>query len=200
MAASRWRDYWVHNGFVDMGAEKMSKCLGNVITAGRAAGRTGIKGETLRLALLSAHYRQPLPWTESLIAQSKAMLDRLVSRCWAMPSRARSIAVRGRSAARRSQHAEGDCRHQRVPEGSDGRSARTMQFFQGSREQMLEATRGRTRARLADHEHGRMVPGRAATAATSRRGSPTRAEAKAATRLRRGRPHPRGARRPRACC
>jgi cysteinyl-tRNA synthetase len=37
----------------------------------------GHKGETLRLALLSAHYRQPLPWTEALIAQAKAILDRL---------------------------------------------------------------------------------------------------------------------------
>jgi cysteinyl-tRNA synthetase len=36
----------------------------------------GHRGETLRLALLSAHYRQPLPWTESLVAQSRATLDR----------------------------------------------------------------------------------------------------------------------------
>jgi cysteinyl-tRNA synthetase len=68
--------YWVHNGFVDMGAEKMSKSLGNIITPAELLG-AGHKGETLRLALLSTHYRQPLPWTESLIAQSKATLDRL---------------------------------------------------------------------------------------------------------------------------
>lgn len=68
--------YWVHNGFVDMGAEKMSKSLGNVITVDRLL-HDGHRGEVLRLALLSAHYRQPLPWTESLIAQSKATLDRL---------------------------------------------------------------------------------------------------------------------------
>jgi cysteinyl-tRNA synthetase len=67
--------YWVHNGFVDMGAEKMSKSLGNIITVGDLL-EAGHRGETLRLALLSAHYRQPLPWTESLIAQSKAILDR----------------------------------------------------------------------------------------------------------------------------
>jgi cysteinyl-tRNA synthetase len=66
---------WVHNGFVDMGAEKMSKSLGNIITPAELL-KQGHKGETLRLALLSAHYRQPLPWTEALIAQSKAMLDR----------------------------------------------------------------------------------------------------------------------------
>jgi cysteinyl-tRNA synthetase len=67
---------WVHNGFVDMGAEKMSKSLGNVITPAELLAQ-GHKGETLRLALLSAHYRSPLPWTEALIAQSKANLDRL---------------------------------------------------------------------------------------------------------------------------
>jgi cysteinyl-tRNA synthetase len=68
--------FWVHNGFVDMGAEKMSKSLGNIITPADLLAQ-GHKGETLRLALLSAHYRQPLPWTEALIAQSKASLDRL---------------------------------------------------------------------------------------------------------------------------
>jgi cysteinyl-tRNA synthetase len=68
--------YWVHNGFVDMGAEKMSKSLGNIITPAELLAQ-GHKGETLRLALLSAHYRQPLPWTETLIEQSKATLDRL---------------------------------------------------------------------------------------------------------------------------
>jgi cysteinyl-tRNA synthetase len=68
--------YWVHNGFVDMGAEKMSKSLGNIVTPSELLAQ-GHKGETLRLALLSAHYRQPLPWTEALIAQAKATLDGL---------------------------------------------------------------------------------------------------------------------------
>ncbi len=68
--------YWLHNGFVDMGAEKMSKSLGNVVTPGELLA-AGHKGETLRLALLSAHYRQPLPWTQALIEQSKTILDRL---------------------------------------------------------------------------------------------------------------------------
>jgi len=67
--------YWVHNGFVDMGAEKMSKSVGNIVTPEELL--KSHKGETLRLALLSAHYRQPLPWTETLIAQAKATLDRL---------------------------------------------------------------------------------------------------------------------------
>jgi cysteinyl-tRNA synthetase len=69
-------NYWVHNGFVDMGAEKMSKSLGNIITPAELLA-AGHKGETLRLALLSAHYRSPLPWTEAVIAQAKGLLDRL---------------------------------------------------------------------------------------------------------------------------
>lgn len=69
--------YWVHNGFLSMaGGEKMSKSLGNVVTVGELLDE-GHKGETLRLALLSAHYRQPLEWSPQLIAQSKATLDRL---------------------------------------------------------------------------------------------------------------------------
>jgi cysteinyl-tRNA synthetase len=66
--------YWVHNGFVDMGAEKMSKSLGNIITPAELLEEHD--GEVLRLALLSAHYRSPLPWTDALVAQSKAILDR----------------------------------------------------------------------------------------------------------------------------
>ena len=68
--------YWVHNGFLDMGSEKMSKSLGNIVTVGELL-EQGHRGEVLRLALLSAHYRQPLSWTEGLVAQSKTVLDRL---------------------------------------------------------------------------------------------------------------------------
>src|SRR6185312_7454475 len=51
------------------------KSLGNVITPSELLAQ-GHRGETLRLALLSAHYRQPLPWTNKLLEQSKAVLDR----------------------------------------------------------------------------------------------------------------------------
>jgi len=69
--------YWVHNGFLSMaGSEKMSKSLGNVVTVAELLGE-GHKGEVLRFALLSAHYRQPLEWSAQLVAQSKATLDRL---------------------------------------------------------------------------------------------------------------------------
>lgn len=69
--------YWMHNGFLSMaGGEKMSKSLGNVVTVAELLAE-GHKGEVLRFALLSAHYRQPLEWSDQLIAQSKATLDRL---------------------------------------------------------------------------------------------------------------------------
>jgi cysteinyl-tRNA synthetase len=68
--------FWVHNGFVDMGTEKMSKSLGNIITPAELM-TAGHRGETLRLALLSAHYRQPLSWTDEVVAQAKTNLDKL---------------------------------------------------------------------------------------------------------------------------
>ncbi len=69
--------YWVHNGFLSMaGGEKMSKSSGPIVTVADLLAQ-GHQGETLRFALLSAHYRQPLIWSDQAIAQSKATLDRL---------------------------------------------------------------------------------------------------------------------------
>ena len=67
--------YWLHNGFLSMDSEKMSKSLGNVKLIHELLKH--YDGETMRFALMSAHYRQPLDWTESLLNQSKATLDRL---------------------------------------------------------------------------------------------------------------------------
>jgi cysteinyl-tRNA synthetase len=66
---------WMHNGFLTMDATKMSKSLGNIITP-RELLEEGWQGETLRWALLSAHYRAPLDWTEELLTQAQASLDR----------------------------------------------------------------------------------------------------------------------------
>ena len=66
--------HWVHNGFVDMGAEKMSKSLGNVVGVDGLLA-AGHRGEALRLALLQSHYRSPLPWTIAVIEKSKRTLD-----------------------------------------------------------------------------------------------------------------------------
>jgi cysteinyl-tRNA synthetase len=67
--------YWVHNGFVEFDAEKMSKSLGNVLLVRDLL--TQHAGETLRLALLRAKYREPLSWSDDLLRQAKAELDRL---------------------------------------------------------------------------------------------------------------------------
>ena len=67
--------YWLHNGFLSMDSEKMSKSLGNVKLIHDLLKH--FDGETMRFALMSAHYRQPLDWTESLLDQSKTTLDRL---------------------------------------------------------------------------------------------------------------------------
>jgi cysteinyl-tRNA synthetase len=67
---------WMHNGFLTMDATKMSKSLGNIITP-RELLEQGWQGETIRWALLSAHYRAPLDWTEDLLKQAQASLDRL---------------------------------------------------------------------------------------------------------------------------
>jgi cysteinyl-tRNA synthetase len=68
-------NYWVHNGFLDMAGEKMSKSLGNVLLVHELIQK--VPGEALRWALLSAHYRQPLDWTGDLVEQSRRSLDRL---------------------------------------------------------------------------------------------------------------------------
>ncbi|RAK67756.1 cysteine--tRNA ligase [Phenylobacterium kunshanense] len=66
---------WMHNGFLNMGEEKMSKSVGNVALAHDLLKL--YPGEAIRWALLSGHYRQPLEWNDSLIEQAKSALDRL---------------------------------------------------------------------------------------------------------------------------
>ncbi len=67
---------WMHNGYVIVNGEKMSKSLGNYFTV-RQLLEEGQRGEAIRLALLSGHYRQPLDITRDKIAEAKAQLDRL---------------------------------------------------------------------------------------------------------------------------
>ncbi|HCY55571.1 MAG TPA: cysteine--tRNA ligase [Oceanicaulis sp.] len=69
-------NYWLHNGFLSMDTEKMSKSLGNVIRPSELIAR-GIKGEVIRYGLLTGHYRAPLDWNDKLIEQSRKALDRL---------------------------------------------------------------------------------------------------------------------------
>jgi cysteinyl-tRNA synthetase len=66
--------YWVHNGFLTVEGEKMSKSLGNFFTVRDLLGQ--FPGEAIRLTLLGTHYRQPLDFTRDLLRQSKGNLDR----------------------------------------------------------------------------------------------------------------------------
>ena len=67
--------YWLHNGFLSMDSTKMSKSLGNVLLVHDLI--KTVPGEVIRLALLSAHYRQPLDWSADTLESARRMLDRL---------------------------------------------------------------------------------------------------------------------------
>jgi len=67
-------NYWVHNGFVIVEGEKMSKSLGNFFTMHDLLAE--FPGEAIRLALLQTHYRQPLDFTKEGLRQAKRILDR----------------------------------------------------------------------------------------------------------------------------
>ena len=66
-------NYWMHNGFLQVEGEKMSKSLGNFVTIRELL--NGWPGDVLRLAMLSSHYRQPINWTEKgLVDASEELL------------------------------------------------------------------------------------------------------------------------------
>jgi len=67
-------NYWVHNGFLTMKKEKMSKSIGNIETITEVL--ENYNGQVIRLALLSAHYKQPLDWNNNLLEQSKTNLEK----------------------------------------------------------------------------------------------------------------------------
>ena len=73
--AETYANYWLHNGFLNFGDEKMSKSLGNVVLVHDLVNQ--VPGEAMRWALLSGHYRQPLDWTGELLDQARKSLDRL---------------------------------------------------------------------------------------------------------------------------
>ncbi len=66
--------YWFHNGFVLFNGEKMSKSLGNIQLVNELLKK--YPSETIRLSLISSHYRQPLNWNKNLLQQSQATLNR----------------------------------------------------------------------------------------------------------------------------
>ena len=71
---SSFANYWIHNGFVTINKEKMSKSLGNIITISDAVKK--YSGQVVRLALLSAHYSQPLDWNDDLLNNQKNIINK----------------------------------------------------------------------------------------------------------------------------
>jgi len=67
-------NYWIHNGFITLSNEKMAKSQGNILKISEF--KKQINGQVLRLALMSAHYRQPLDWSENLINQCQNTLNK----------------------------------------------------------------------------------------------------------------------------
>jgi cysteinyl-tRNA synthetase len=67
--------YWLHNGLLQLGSEKMSKSLGNLITVREALERYG--ADALRLFMLSSHYRSPLTYSEEALEAAQKGVERL---------------------------------------------------------------------------------------------------------------------------
>ena len=67
-------NYWIHNGFITMSNEKMAKSQGNILKTMNL--KKKINGQVLRLALMSAHYKQPLDWNDKLLEDSKSTIDK----------------------------------------------------------------------------------------------------------------------------
>lgn len=67
--------YWLHNGFLNIDSQKMSKSIGNVLLVHELL--KSMPGEVIRLVLLTAHYRQPLDWNDEVVAEARKKLDRL---------------------------------------------------------------------------------------------------------------------------
>ena len=68
-------NFWIHNGYLKMEGEKMSKSLGNIVTVKELS--KDYKGEVIRLALLLTHYRKPINFSKTLLDQAKKILDKI---------------------------------------------------------------------------------------------------------------------------
>ena len=73
-SSETFSNYWVHNGFVTINKEKMSKSLGNIISITEAVNK--YSGQVVRLALLSAHYSQPLDWNDKLLENQRSTIEK----------------------------------------------------------------------------------------------------------------------------
>ncbi len=67
-------NYWLHNAFITMSNEKMAKSQGNILKIKDFRGK--VSGQVLRLALISAHYKQPLDWNDKLLEDCQNTIDK----------------------------------------------------------------------------------------------------------------------------
>jgi len=67
-------NYWIHNGFITMSNEKMSKSQGNILKISDFKNK--INGQVLRLALISSHYKQPLDWNDKLLEECQNIINK----------------------------------------------------------------------------------------------------------------------------
>ncbi len=81
-------NFWVHNAFITMSNEKMAKSQGNILKIKDF--RNKISGQIIRLALMSAHYRQPLDWNDKLLSDCENTLDKWYK---LYPSNVKSVKV-----------------------------------------------------------------------------------------------------------
>lgn len=71
----KFANYWIHNGYININSQKMSKSLGNFFTVREIAEKYGY--EPIRYLMISSHYRNPINFSEDIIIQCKSALDRL---------------------------------------------------------------------------------------------------------------------------
>ena len=69
-------NHWMHNGYLTVDGEKMSKSLGNFVTVHELLKEFPRQGEAVRMALLTSHYRQPADFSREGIKQAQKQLDR----------------------------------------------------------------------------------------------------------------------------
>ena len=70
----KFSNYWLHNGYVTVDKQKMSKSLGNFITINSLKNK--FSGQVIRLAMLNTHYTQPFDWNNEILETSKKNLDK----------------------------------------------------------------------------------------------------------------------------
>ncbi len=125
--SERMANVWMHNGFLQVEGEKMSKSLGNFVTIRDLIDTTAFggrkwPGEVLRLAMLRTHYRQPIDWTVRALEESERILDRWYEAVGdAGPADAVAYPVLD-ALTRRSEHARGDLRASRDRERNNAQA------------------------------------------------------------------------------